>query len=96
MTIKQPVRFSPCRHTFPVHRGTDQLLLPVQPVVSLHHSGHRRGEVVFENHLAGAVTSSIDLECNGYDCLFICVTGNHFHRKHRTCSLKKKKHTQTI
>lgn len=50
------------QHTLSLYRGADKLLLSIQPVVSLHHSGHRRGEVVFENHLTCAVASSINLK----------------------------------
>lgn len=50
------------KHTLSLYRGADELFLSIQPVVSLHHSGHRRGEVVFENDLACAVTASVDLE----------------------------------
>lgn len=52
----------PTTHTFSLYGGADELFLSIQPVVSLHHSGHRRGEVVFENDLTCAVTASINLE----------------------------------
>lgn len=50
------------KHTLSLYGAADKLLLSIQPVVSLHHSGHRRGEGIFENDLACAVTTSINLK----------------------------------
>lgn len=52
------------QHTLSFYGGADELFLSIQPVVSLHHSCHRGGEVIFENDLACAVATSINLEQN--------------------------------